>query len=199
MLASARCRPQVASGTGLSVARPERSEICSTLALPAEEQRALVGAVGLDPGSRDVHGGNPTSPVARPIVVPGAKGLPRVDRLQLRRAAAERGRICAQHLSPGSLVRPNTEFGGTGALKVEKATTQRSCLVEWHALMCRKSPPTSLPAFTVALPPSSSAETSRWRSLRFGSISLGDQLAEHEAALRVADQDHAAPVVVLWR
>jgi len=55
---------------------------------------------------------------------------------------------------------------------VENATTQPVCERARQARMCLKSPPTSLPFFTVTLPPSSTAEISRSRTFGLESISF---------------------------
>jgi hypothetical protein len=76
-------------------------------------------------------------------------------------------------------VRPKIAFGGTGALKIEKATTQPSCFAERQARMFRKGgdqpPPHGRAPVDLAL----------------------HELAEHEGPLRVADQHDPAAAVVL--
>src|SRR6266545_6101064 len=76
MLASVRCRPQEASGTGLSTGAPPTGEICSTFASSAEEQRPAYAPrasyQGVEAGGEGC--GNPTTLVAMPMLVPGANG-----------------------------------------------------------------------------------------------------------------------------
>ena len=75
MLPSSRCRPQVASGTGLSTGAPARGLACSERAPPADEQRAenaprystyVVGGAGTV---------KPTSVLPSPIEVVVGNGL----------------------------------------------------------------------------------------------------------------------------
>ncbi len=142
--------------------------------------------------------------MARPIVVPGANGS--VGKTEV--SSAEPPPSAAGFVQstspvvgrPGPLSvfgRPNIGSFGTGASKVEKAMTQPNCFALRQPGMFLKSPPTLPPSRTVTLPPSRIAEISRLRTFLFRSMSWWIELTQHEAALGVADQNHAAALVVL--
>ena len=112
------------------------------------------------------------------------EGLRGVDRRDPPRPSAERGRVRAEHLERGvDGPAEDARSGGHGALKVENAMTQPTCRGRRQARRCLKSPPRSLPFFTVTLPPSRTADTSRLphRALRVDL--LADQPAQDEGAL----------------
>ena len=69
------------------------------------------------------------------------------------------------------MVRPKMLFAGGVSLKVEKAITQLSWSRDRQARTCLKSPPRSLPFFTVTFPPSRIAESMRLRTAGFPSTS----------------------------
>ncbi len=109
--------------------------------------------------------------IAAAIVVPGAKGALGLIGVIGAEPPPSAAGLVQSTSSPLVPVRPKTAFSGTGALKVEKATTQPVWRFARQARTCLKSPPASLPFFTVTLPPSRIAETSLRRTFGFLSIS----------------------------
>ena len=189
--------PASARGPAVSAGAPGAPVTWSTFAPPSSTQRARVGVREAQPRRARLRDREAERGDRGRDRGPGGERLVREDRVDRRLAAGERRRVRAQHLPPRRRSCARTpRRRGTGALKVEYATTQWSCVGERQARMWRKSPPASLPRATVTLPPSSSAETSRRRSFGLPSISSRDQVAQEERPLRMADQDDAAAVVV---
>ena len=74
MLASARCRPQVGSGSALSVGAPPSDLICRTFAPPSDEPRARELSGAATHGVETFGRANPNAVVRPPSTVPGAQG-----------------------------------------------------------------------------------------------------------------------------
>ena len=174
MFASTRCRPQLASGDGWKTGAPRSGPITSTFAPPRRSSaRGRRSATRPTASTRPAAGTPSERDRRRDRACPGANGSLGLDRRDLRRAAAERGGVGAEHLLAG-VARCGRRWRSRAAARRRSRTRRRSRSGERErqARTCLKSPPTSLPFFTSTLPPSSSAEMSRWRTFGLGSISF---------------------------
>src|SRR3954454_10551465 len=116
MFASVRCRPHCAFGTGCRSGAPSLPVIWSTLAPLADEQWPVYAPSASIQRVEASTTGSPTRRVAAPIDVFGANGLlgytvRRSDEPPLSAAG-----LVHSTSRPGTVVRPNTESSGIGAL-----------------------------------------------------------------------------------
>ena len=204
MFASARWRPQAASGTREDGRSAERRDL-QDVGVVGRLALGRVGVLDLDEGGVDRLGGL-GEPRARPvpIVLPGAKGSlgSTTSRLAapvrsaaglLQRTSKRAGSEGRKTAEPG---RPKRASAGTGALKVEKAIAQRSAACPCSPGCCgsrrrRGRPPRPSRCRRAGSP--RRCACGRPCARRF----VCDQLPQHVGALRVADQDHSAAVVVV--
>ena len=135
MLASVRCRPQVASGTALSAGAPVEWRDLQHVGVVAASRtrrcrRPWPRSRSCSPRGR----GTPTASVAIPIVVPGAKrSLGKIESSVPAPPPRAAGLVQRMSRVAGSPVesrppkRPKFESAGTGALKVENPIAQPIC------------------------------------------------------------------------
>src|SRR4051794_35797356 len=137
MLASTRCRPQVASGSGVRANALVSGFTRSTFAPPAREQRPVT-AFG-----KVAHGvfgcGRPESAAfaSAPITL-DANGFVAYTGESFAAPPPSAAGLVQSTSRPGRVVRPNRLFAGGVSLKVENATTQPSWRADRHARTCLK-------------------------------------------------------------
>src|SRR5215213_226528 len=169
MFASTRWRPHSGVGEARYTGAPLRASMCSTWALP-DEQRAVYAFGIWTQGVAALGSFTPVIEIAAAIVVPGANGALGLIGVIAAEPPPSAAGLVHSTSRPAAPVRPNSAPSGTGSLNVENATTQPVWRLSRQARTCLKSPPTSLPFFTVTFPPSRIAETSLRRTLGFLSI-----------------------------
>ena len=173
MLASIRWRPQAAVGEGLNTGAPLRGVIWSTSGAAGRGAARGVGVRDLDPRASVALGSfTPVIVIAVAIVVPGANGaLGLIGVIGAEPPPSAAGLVQSTSRPRGARA-PEHRVLGRRRVEDRERDTQPIWRLERQARMCLKSPPTSLPFFTVTFPPSRIADTSLRRTFGLGSISF---------------------------